>query len=179
MSDFQLMPEAHHYLGIEMNQQVWRLLAQPARDEQEQRRLEHFALASMFHWQHSLEFQPVNAQRGHWLLSRVYAVLERGEESVVHAMHCFELTQQLSLRGFDLAYAHEALARAQAAAGDPVAAARHYEDALQAADEISGPQDQKHFLDDLKSPPWFEAENEREPGISGNTWRGNVAVSSA
>ena len=88
----------------------------------------------------------------------VVAVLESGEQSVVHAMHCFELTQQLRLRGFDLAYAHEALARAQAAAGDPVAAARHYEDALQAADEISGPQDRKLFLDDLKSPPWFGAE---------------------
>ena len=158
MSDFPLTPETHHYLGIEMNQQVWRLLAQPARDEQEQRRLEQFALASMYHWQHSPDFQPVNAQRGHWLLSRVYAVLESGEQSVVHVMHCYELTQQLRLRGFDLAYAHEALARAQAAVGDLVASARHYGDALQAADEISSAQDRQLFLDDLKSPPWFGAE---------------------
>ncbi|MEE3372500.1 MAG: hypothetical protein VX346_24400 [Planctomycetota bacterium] len=157
MSDLKLTPEAHHYLGIEMNQQAWRLLQQSARDEQEQRRLEHFALASMFHWQHSPEFKPLNAQRGHWLLSRVYAVLERGEESVVQAIHCFELTQKLRLRGFDLAYAHEALARAQAAVGDLAASARHYSDALQAADKISSAQDRQLFLDDLKSPPWFGA----------------------
>ena len=75
MRDFQLAPDAHHYLGVEMNQQVWRLLAQPERDDQDKKRLEHFALASMFHWQHSPKFQPVNAQRAHWLLSRVYAGL--------------------------------------------------------------------------------------------------------
>ena len=92
-------------------------------------------------------------------------------------MHCFELTQQLRLRGFDLAYAHEALARAQAAAGNPVASARHNEDPVLAADEISGLQDRKLFLDDLKSPPWFGAEIKHVRGIARKLLDGNVFVS--
>ena len=158
MRDFQLAPDAHHYLGVEMNQQVWRLLAQPERDDQDKKRLEHFALASMFHWQHSPKFQPVNAQRAHWLLSRVYAVLEHGEQALIQAVQCRELTQELNLRGFDLAYAHEALARAHAAVGDHEAASMHYEEALHAAGEIAAEEDRRLFLDDLKSPPWFEVD---------------------
>jgi hypothetical protein len=37
--------QARHYLGVEMNQQVWALLGQ-GRDDKDARRIEHFALAS-------------------------------------------------------------------------------------------------------------------------------------
>ena len=158
MSDFQVTPETHHYLGIEMNQQVWKLLGQDERDDQENRCLEHFALASMFHWHHSPEFQPLNAQRGHWLLARVYCVLDRGKEALSHATQRFHLTTELGLQDFDLAYAHEAMARGHAAVGDANAAAEHYRHALRSGDTINDDGDRKLFRDDLSSPPWFGLE---------------------
>ena len=155
MTDFHISPDAHHYLSIEMNQQVWKLLGQDQRDDQENRRLEHFALASMFHWHHSPKFQPLNAQRGHWLLSRVYAVLDRGQEALRQATQCLNLTKELDLKDFDRAYAHEAMARAHAAVGDADNAATHYGHALQAGEAIAGEEDRKLFVDDLTGPPWF------------------------
>jgi len=82
MEAFVVRPEAHHYLGIEMNQQTWKLLGQEDRDDRDNRRMEHFALASLFHWGRSPKYTPINARRVHWLLARVYAVLERGDEAI-------------------------------------------------------------------------------------------------
>ena len=103
-----MTPEAHHYLGIEMNQQVWTLLGKDDRDDRDNCRMEHFALASLYHWERSLRYTPINAQRGHWLLARVYAVLSRPDASLLHAEKCLSLTRELDLNDFDLAYAHEA-----------------------------------------------------------------------
>jgi hypothetical protein len=52
--------QAHHYLGIEMNQQVWALLGQESRDESDARRMEHFALASLHHWERSPSYAPMH-----------------------------------------------------------------------------------------------------------------------
>jgi len=155
MPQFELSADAHHYLGIEMNQQVWALLGKETRDDKDNRRMEHFALASLHHWQNSPSYQPLNAQRGHWLVSRAYAVLGRGEQALGHAGQCMALTVELDLQGFDRAYAHEAMARAHAATGNRSEAAAHYEKATTASGAITGPEDKKLFLSDLQGPPWF------------------------
>ena len=46
----------HHYMGIELNQQVWALLAKAERTDADNRRMEEFALASLFHWTQSPSF---------------------------------------------------------------------------------------------------------------------------
>ena len=158
MAELQLAPDAHHYLGIELNQQVWKLLGKEDREAKDEKRMERFAQASLFHWQHSPRFQPLNAQRGHWLLARVYTVLERTEEALHHAGECLQLTEALELKGFDLAYAHEGMARAQAAAQDTAEAASHFQRAREAGEAIAGEEDRKYFADDLASPPWFGME---------------------
>ena len=57
------------------------------------------------------------------------------------------------LEDFDLAYAHEALARAAAAAGRAEEAQRHR--AAAAAVPIADDEDRKIFLADLEAEPWF------------------------
>jgi hypothetical protein len=155
VTDFQLSPENHHYLGIEMNQQVWKLLDQTERDERANQRMEQFALASLYHWQRSPNYKPLNAQRGHWLLSRVYAVLERGEEALTHGKRCMSLSVELDLKDFDLAYAHEAMARAYAATKNTDEATAHYVKASQAGATIADEKAKKIFGGDLEGPPWF------------------------
>jgi len=155
MNTFSLSPEAHHYLGIEMNQQCWRLLDQPERSDREARRLEHYALASLHHWKHSPHYQPLNAQRGHWLLARVYAVLERGEDARKQAEACLLLTERLELDGFDRAYACEAMARALASLGAVDEGKTWHARALEAGEAISDEQDRSLFLADLAGGPWF------------------------
>ena len=66
----------HQYMGIEMNIQTWGLLAKKKRSEQECLRMIMFAKSSLVHWKKSINFQPANEQRGEWMLSRVFSVLE-------------------------------------------------------------------------------------------------------
>lgn len=155
MSDEALPPEAHHYLAIELNQQTWALLAKENRDERDQKRMLHFARGSLHHWPHSPKFEPVHAQRGHWLLSRVHAVLGQGSQALTHAERCLTLTGELALGDFDLAYAHEAMARAHAATGNESEAAHHHTLATEAGQAISGEKDRAMFVTDLAEPPWF------------------------
>jgi hypothetical protein len=52
------------------------------------------------------------------MISRVFVVLGKGETALSHAEKTIELTEKYGLKEFDLAYAYEALARANAALGN-------------------------------------------------------------
>ena len=60
---------------------------------------------------------PRNAARGSWLVSRAHAVLGHGELALHHADQCAATCAAAGLDDFDLAYAHEARARALACLG--------------------------------------------------------------
>ena len=85
----------------------------------------HAAHASRYHWIRA--GTRVNAARGEWQCSRVYAVLGRPEPALHHARRCLELCESVvdDLDEFDLPFAYEALARAHAVAGDE-GEARHW-----------------------------------------------------
>ncbi len=149
-----LDPNIHHYLGIELNMQVWNLLGKADRDANDNNRMVAFAKGSLYHWHHSPHFQPVNAQRGEWLISRVYAVLNSAGKALHHALNCHELTKKLNLEDFDLAYSCEALARAYALSGDRENFEKYYKLAEKAGEKIEDAENKKLFFEDLKSEPW-------------------------
>ena len=128
----------HHYMGIEMNIQTWSLLEKKDRSEQDDMRMVMFAKASLFHWKLSPKFQPVNEQRGEWMISRVYSVLGKGEETLIHAEKTMGLTKKHGLKDFDLAYAYECLARAYAVSGNKKESKIWYEKAKQARKALKG-----------------------------------------
>ncbi len=145
----------HHYLAIELNMQTWNLLEKTVRTDQDNQRMMQFAYGSLYHWQHSPHHQPVNDQRGEWMLSRVFAVLGDGESALKHAEECYSLTQKHKLDGFDLAYAYEALARAYALLKDVEKARHYYSGAVSASERIEKSDDRDLFISDLRSEPWF------------------------
>ena len=146
----------HHYMGIELNIQTWNLLENTDRNENDGRRMLFFAKASLYHWQKSPHFKPINEQRGEWLISRVYAVLNQGEKSLEHANTCMDLTLDESLKDFDLAYALEALARAYAALGNSDKMNEYYLKAKSAGENIENKEDLDYLFADFHAEPWFE-----------------------
>ena len=92
---------------------------------------------------------PANLARGEWLCSRVYAVLGRSEPALHHARRVVEICQENGIGDWDLAFAHEALARAAAVAGDQQAAERHLADARRAAELIADPEDRALLESDV------------------------------
>ncbi|MBN1248853.1 MAG: hypothetical protein JXC32_14425 [Anaerolineae bacterium] len=126
---------------------TWDLLDKAERTREEEDRMVHAAHASRYHWGEI--GTPLEFERGEWQICRVYAVLGRAELALFHARRCLEICEANGIGDFDIAFAHEALARAYAVAGDREASTSHVAIATQAADQISGPDDRTYFLSEL------------------------------
>ena len=156
MNEFRDEEKLHQYMGIEMNLQTWNLLGKDGRNEQEDIRMLNFAKASLYHWRKSPNFEPVNEQRGQWLISRVYAVLGEGKEALSYAQETLRITEENGFKDFDLAYGFEAMARAHAVLENKEKCKEFKIKAREAGDLISGNEDKKYFEGDLEAEPWFE-----------------------
>ena len=144
-------PEQQRRLAIDLFNGVWELMERPDRSADDDDRMLHAAHASCWLWGEVGE--PVNGVRGEWQVSRVYCVLGRPEPALHHAGRCLELCRRHGIGDFDLAYAHEALARAHSIAGDREQAAEHRRLAEQAAAAIAEDDDRELLMRDLSTLP--------------------------
>jgi len=113
-------PADHRKLAVDLFNHTWTLLRKPDRSHEEEDEMIHSAHASAYHW--LVAGEPVNWARSHWQCARVYAALDRAEPALHHAMRCKAIAHEFDLSTFDKAIAHEATARALAAAGQGDAA---------------------------------------------------------
>jgi hypothetical protein len=130
-------------LGTELFNKTWALMESPERDEDE---LLHCAHASAYHWRQAGTV--ANHARSEWQCSRVYAVLGRAEPALHHARRCLELCESApdDIEEFDLPFAYEAMARANAVAGE-ADAAREWLARARAAGEKIGDEDDRVLLE--------------------------------
>ncbi len=145
--------EFHQKFAIDLNNYVWSILSKEERTEREEELMIHAAHASRLHW--GFVGTALNLQRGEWLISRVYSVLNRPKAALIHAEKCLKLAQENDFDGFDLAYSYEAMARANAASGNKIETEKYYNLATEAGNKIEKEEDRKLFFDDLKSEPWY------------------------
>jgi hypothetical protein len=143
----------HRRLAVELFNKTWTLMNKSDRTRAEDDELVHCAHASAYHWRQV--GTEANWARGEWQCSRVYTVLGLGEPALRHARRCFELVESApeEMEEWDLAAAHEALARAHATAGDADAARRHLELGRAALDAISDEEDRAQLEEDFASIP--------------------------
>ena len=130
---------------------VWTLLEKPDRTPAETELMIHAAHASRFLWEE--QGAAVNHARGEWQVSRAYAVAGRPGPALHHAALCLDIAEAEALGPFDLACAHEAIARAFAVAGDFERAREHERQARELAGEISDDDDRQVVLSDLATLP--------------------------
>ena len=146
--------EAHRHFAASLNGEVWTLLEKPDRSQAEDELLIHTAHASCCHW---LKVGTgVHHQRAEWMIARVYSELELGEAALRHARRCQNLTQEHAdlMEDFDRAYAHEALARANAVAGNRAEALKYLQLAEEAGQAIANDESRKYFISDLEGGNW-------------------------
>ncbi|MBW6515695.1 MAG: hypothetical protein K0B81_03645 [Candidatus Cloacimonetes bacterium] len=145
--------EFHQKYAIGLNNLVWNLLDKEEKTQQDKDMMIHAAHTSLYHW--SRIGTAINLQRGEWLISRVYAVLNRPEAAVYHAENCLALTKEHGFLDFDLAYAYEAMARAYASAGNTTEFEKNFKLAREAGEKIAAEENRTLFFDDLNSEPWY------------------------
>ena len=133
----------HRQLGVDLFNVVWRLIETREDDE----RMLHAAHASRFHWGEAPDCKPENLARGEWQVSRVYTVLGLAEPALRHAQRCIGICQANGIGDWDLAYAHEAIARAYKTADMPAEAAAHAK--LAAEVPVADDEDREHLAQDL------------------------------
>jgi uncharacterized protein YndB with AHSA1/START domain len=140
----------HRAQGVECNNSIWDLVgadASPERDEELLRR----AYASAYHWQRAAGRGPANEIRARYMLSKVHLLVGQTERSLHYADTGMALCVEHGIADFDLAYAHEARARALKVLGrDPESAV-----AWQAAIDtpVADPEDKAVVDADFATPP--------------------------
>jgi DNA-binding transcriptional MerR regulator len=134
-------------LAVDLFNHVWTLLEAPDRTPMQDDEMLHAAHASRHHWGEVGE--PANLVRGEWQCSRVYAVLGRAEPALWHARRCLALCEEHGIGDWDIAFAHEAIARAYRVAGLHDAADASVARARELATQISDPEDRDLLLSDL------------------------------
>ncbi len=144
-----MTPEEERQLAVDLFNRAWTLMETDERTEEQDDELINTAHASAYHW--TQVGTPANRARSEWQLSRAYTVLDRPEPALHHARRCLAYCEENSeaIEDWDLPYAHEALARAHALAGEADVAGRHAAAARELAAGVAGAEDREHLEADL------------------------------
>ena len=143
--------EWHRMQAVEANNSAWELIELPDRTPDQDEDLLRRAYAAAYHWDRAAGRTPANAARADWLLAKVHLLVGRPDTSLAHATRCLTTCETHGLKDFDLAYAHEASARALKVLGRDAEAIRHWE-AAQAV-PIADDEDRANLAEDLANGP--------------------------
>lgn len=106
----------HRFFAANGFNRTWELIDKPNRTPADDEQMLLRAYASLWHWTQRADCKPQNLSIGYWLVSRVHALLNQPEPA--RQFGELSLQQATDQPPFYIGYAHEALARAAAIAGD-------------------------------------------------------------
>ena len=150
--------DMHRWFAVEFNNEVWDLLdggVGPDSPDADRDLVLYGAYASARHWAEC--GSAANIARGEHLIARAALAVGEPGPALRHARRCLSLVQEHpdEMADWDAPFAHEALARALAATGDPSGGAAHRAEAVRLAAEVAEPLDREVLEVQLASGPWF------------------------
>lgn len=129
----------HEKMAKGLFNRTWALMDEDARSDAQTEEMVHAAHASRYHWtvlvQHGKGTE-LHAARGDWQVSRAHALAGLLPSAEHYGRVCLERCTRSDLGAFDTAFAHEAIARAAALAGDAALAREHLEAARAQVPEV-------------------------------------------
>jgi tetratricopeptide (TPR) repeat protein len=140
---------AHRYFSADCFNKAWDFIDKVGRTAEEDEEMIRLSQAALWHWTRREDCKRANLSIGYWQLSRVYALVGKAEEARHYGRVCLEQSQGES--AFLLAYAYEALARAEKVAGRTVESARYLAEAMRLAENIADLKERELLLTDLKT----------------------------
>ncbi|MEO6125882.1 MAG: SRPBCC family protein [Ilumatobacteraceae bacterium] len=145
----------HRSQAVTANNSIWDFLGKPddERTGDDDEQMTASAYTALYHWGRATGTGPVNAARGLYMIAKVWVARRNGQLALHYADLTMATCRTNDLADFDLAYAHEARARALALLGD-VEEARA-ERAAAAAVLVAGQEDREIVEGDLAAEPWF------------------------
>lgn len=150
LTDFDLQA-AHSYFAAWCFNRAWDLMEKPDRTPQEDEDMIRLSHASHWHWTQRQEYTAKNASIAYWQLARIYALLGQAANARRYGGLCLEASQGGAVEPFYLGYACEALARAEAVAGDHEKAEAYRQLAREAAGQVESAEQRELLLNDLET----------------------------
>lgn len=149
----------HRWYAVELHNRTWAALDEGTiglHSPIEQReQLLYGAMASTYHWMHA--GTAINHARGEHLISSVATKVGRPDLGLSHAHRSLEIAEAHpdEAQEWDLGFAHEAIARAHAALGDPDAARTHRDLAKGIAAHMEDEEDKAILDDAIAGGDWY------------------------
>jgi hypothetical protein len=140
---------AHRHFAATCFNAAWDLIDKPERTASESIAMLLRSAASAWHWTERGDCTSRNLSIAYWQLSRVFALLNEPGLARKFGELCLQASE--GDEPFYTAYAHEALARAAAVAGNADACQRHRNEASRLAERVTDAESRKALLADLQT----------------------------
>ena len=140
---------AHKFFSVDCFNKTWAYIDLPERTADQEEEMLRLALASHWHWTQRKDYGPVNASVANWQVSRVFALMVQAGNARRFGLRSLEVIEGEDAPPFYSGYAYEALARAEAAAGDEESMQAYLEKARQAAAQVDDEDSRGWLLNDL------------------------------
>ena len=145
------LEEAHNHFSTYCFNQAWDLIDKTDRTPEQDEEMIRLSLASTWHWTQRGDCTNKTYSIGYWQTSRIYSILGQAENARRYGGLCLAVSQEADVPPFFLGYAYEALARAEAVAGDQQAMQEFLDQARETAERVADMDEKKMLLDDLET----------------------------
>lgn len=139
--------EWHRIQAVDANNAIWPLLESTERTADDDEALLEHAYAAAYHWARAAGRGPENDVRAAYMIAKAHLAVGDADVALRAARRCLDGCRAHGLGDFDLAYAHEVMARALHTTGDTDAAGAHWDLAL--AVPVADPDDRAQLDADL------------------------------
>jgi len=143
------MATVHRYFSATCFNKTWEFIDNLNRTPEEDRMMLQTSMASLWHWTQCEDAKPQNLSVGNWQVSRVFALLGQADNARKYAEVSLKLAE--GEPPFYVAFAYEALARAEMVAGNKAKMQEYLDKALVLAEKVEDEEDKQVLLGDLGS----------------------------
>ncbi len=140
---------AHRYFSAACFNQAWELMEKENRTPQEDEQMIRLSLASHYHWTQRSDYSAESESIACWQISRIYAILRQADNARRYAELSLDASRRNGEAPFFMGYSYEALARAEAIAGNQNRMENFLREARRFAGRVPAEDDRKALLADL------------------------------
>ncbi len=142
---------AHRYFSVDCFNRAWELIEKPERTSEEDESMIQLSLTSAWHWSQRGDCLAGNRSVAYWQISHIYALLGQANNAQRYASLCLDFSQGEGTLPYHQAYAYEALARAEAVAGNADTMQMYLDAARQVAERMGDLEAKQWLLNDLET----------------------------
>ena len=142
---------AHRYFSTHCYNDAFDLIDKRDRSLDDDMRMLHLSMASLWHWSQRQDCTSTNLSIGYWQVARIYALLGQIDNARRYGQRCLEVSQTEGVEPFYMGFAYEALARAEAVAGDTLKRDGYLREAYAITERITSEEEKQMLVNDLRT----------------------------